>query len=825
MQHRPKEQHPVPNFMRTLTLVMVTLFIVVGFGWMIYRLYVLQLRDADSNRAKAVEQQLSDSLIPATRGNIYTSTGKLLAKSTVMWNVWVDPSNCNQNFVEEASRTIADLLGDDVSAESILEKLSDTDSKYKVIAKNIDMPTAQAILEYTNTKRWVNEDGLPVPEGTKDARERKVLYFYTEQTAQREYPNGSFMAPVLGFCGADGEGLYGLEKSYNAELAGTPGRSISTQNAWGYDLIDEEGQNYDPIDGYNLNLTIDENIQAVVEEYLAQAIEEYNVQNRGAGIVMNVNTGEIYAMATVDQFDANAPNVIGNEDLQAILDAPALDAASIDKLKSRLGLDSYNPGEEELEIRSYFDDGQLSDAEYTRIQGMIREAQWKNKCVTELYYPGSVFKLITAASALDSGLMDTSQQFYCGGKLVVNEGTVWEHSYRCAQGNTHGWQDMAAALNNSCNLYFIQVAEKMSPEFFYNYYQAFGLTERSGIDLPAEARGVSKTQEQMETVTTDLFSTAFGQTQKLTLIQMATAVAATVNGGYLVTPHVVDTITDTGGNVVREVGTEIKRQVISEEVSEMIRKMMEANVGHGEDSASCRNAYVAGYRIGGKSGTAEQLDRNVRGDGDYHKQISFAAALPIDDPEILVYVMLDDPRWIQDYASQIVAPLVGNIINEVAPYLGIERDASYDANATVKVPNAIGSRWSAAQVELNKRGLSHQIIGSGTSIVYQYPYGGTEVPAGSTVYFYTDTMQDNKTVVPDAYGKTGSFAQQMFKAAGLNVRVEGSLTGRVVSQDVESGTSAAYGTIVTLQTTDEPLPDTAEPEPSEETEDSDTGAE
>ena len=322
----------------------------------------------------------------------------------------------------------------------------------------------------------------------------------------------------------------------------------------------------------------------------------------------------------------------------------------------------------------------------------MREAQWKNKNITELYMPGSVFKLITASAGLDSGIMSTSQTFYCGGSLTVNEGSeLWEHTYRCANGEVHYEQDMAGALNHSCNLWFIQAAETLKPQIFYDYIQAFGFTQPTGIDLPNETRWTSVyNAEQMAEVDTNLYTAAFGQNESITPMQMATAVAAIANGGYLVTPYVVDSVTDKDGNIVTQTETSIRRQVISEEVSRQLLSMMENNV-HGEGNYhSCANAYVAGYRIGGKSGTAERTDRHLRGDGDYYKMMSFAAVLPIDDPEIEVFVLLDDPRWFKDYASQVVAPVVGNIISEIAPYLGIEQDA-YNPTGTVKVQTCLST--------------------------------------------------------------------------------------------------------------------------------------
>lgn len=783
-----RDRNQTNNAMRIRTLVLVAFFVIFLFGLLIYQLYVLQLRDAEDYRAQAAEQQLSDDILPATRGAIYSATGKLLAKSSAVWNIIANPKDCDEAYLSEASEKISELLGGTVSAESILEKLNSRTSQYKVIARGVDMLTKDAILEYTNTKRKQNEKD-------PDEQARRVLSFYSEQSATRSYPYGAFLSSVLGFCNSEGTGVYGLEKSYEETLAGTPGRSISTQNGLGYTMNGDEAETHDPINGNNLNLTIDENIQGVVEDALTQAIADYNVQNRASALIMNVNTGAVLAMATLNQFDPNTPNVIYDDTMASILENGTLDAASLATLQSRLG---------EKAVADIVADGLIDSDEYTTVQGMMREAQWKNKALTELYYPGSVFKLVTAASALDSGLMDTSQSFYCGGSLVVNpESEQWRHEYRCASGASHGWLDMAGALNYSCNLYFIHVAESMTPQFFYNYYQAFGLTQATGIDLPHEARGLSYDADEMEKTQTTFYSSAFGQAQKITPIQMASAVAATVNGGYLVTPHVVDSITDEAGNVVEQIGTTIKRQVISEEVSAEIRAMMEENVGHGTDDGgyhSCKSAYVAGYRIGGKSGTAEELDQPLRPDGDFRKAISFSAVLPIDDPEILVFVMMDDPRWTYDYASQIVAPVVGNIISEVAPYLGIERDSSYTSDGYVTVPDGIGTGWTTVQVNLNRLGLSHKLIGSSGSIVYQYPYAGTRVPAGSTIYFYTATDQDTMTTVPDATGKTGSFAVQMMQAAGLNVDLQGDENARVTTQDIAANSSMPMGTVVTLQT-------------------------
>lgn len=792
--------------MKARTMFCVAVFIIAGFGLLIYQLYALQLRDAELYRTEAVTQQMKDITLPALRGSIYSVNGKLLAKSNTVWNIVADPSSIAKSGATEAqlrtaAQGLADLLGDGTTADALYEILTaknanGTPYQYRMLAKGVEKPVADAIVSYADTYRME-----PEKNGTTGKR---ILYLSTEQASTRSYPYGEFLASVLGFCNSDGEGAYGLEKYYNETLAGTPGRSVAETDVNGNALASGQSDLHEAIDGNDLYLTIDENVQAIVEQYLTEAMNTFTVHGRGSAIVMNVKTGAILAMASIEQFDPNDPYKITDAKMTAILDKEEIDAEDIDWLEGRLGekavKDIITDGKISRD-KTVDEDGNEVASEYTQLQGMMREAQWKNKNITELYMPGSVFKLITASAGLDSGIMSTSQTFYCGGSLTVNEGSeLWEHTYRCANGEVHYEQDMAGALNHSCNLWFIQAAETLKPQIFYDYIQAFGFTQPTGIDLPNETRWTSVyNAEQMAEVDTNLYTAAFGQNESITPMQMATAVAAIANGGYLVTPYVVDSVTDKDGNIVTQTETSIRRQVISEEVSRQLLSMMENNV-HGEgDYHSCANAYVAGYRIGGKSGTAERTDRHLRGDGDYYKMMSFAAVLPIDDPEIEVFVLLDDPRWVKDYASQVVAPVVGNIISEIAPYLGIEQDAAYNPTGTVKVQTCLEYTWTNAQVTLNRLGLKHKLIGpSSGTIVYQYPVGGSVVPAGSTVYLYTATDQNAMTTVPDVTGKTGTFAEQMLRAANLNVQFSGDSSGKVVAQDVQSGTTAAYGTIVTL---------------------------
>jgi len=824
--HSPRHRPRASKGIKYWTLFCMIAFILACYGVLVYQLYVWQVRDAESYRAEAVTQQLKDTTLPAVRGSIYSANGKLLAKSSTVWNIVADPSSilesgATEDQIRTAAERIAELLGDGTTADTVYKALTASNKdtgepyQYRVVKKSVEKPVADAILAYADSYRLKDGAAVDTSLQTEEKEDKKdgeaktskatrILYLTSEQAASRTYPYGEFLASVLGFCNEDGSGAYGLEKYYDETLAGTPGRSVAETDAYGDPLASGQADVHEAIDGSNLNLTINDYVQSIVEEYLTEAMSTFTVHGRGSAIVMNVKTGAILAMASLEQFDPNDPKTITDPKMNEILAKTEIDAEDIDWLESRLG---------EKAVKDIIADGIIShekttnekgeevSSEATQLQGMMREAQWKNKNITELYMPGSVFKLITASAGLDSGVMSAEQTFYCNGSLTVNEGSeLWEHTYRCANGEVHHLQDMAGALNHSCNLWFIQAAETLKPQIFYDYIQAFGFTQPTGIDLPNETRWTSVyNAEQMAEVDTNLYTAAFGQNESITPMQMATAVAAIANGGYLVTPYVVDSISDKDGNIISQTETNIRRQVISEEVSRQLLAMMENNVHGAGDYHSCANAYVAGYRIGGKSGTAERTDRHLRGDGDYYKMMSFAAVLPIDDPEIEVFVLLDDPRWVKDYASQVVAPVVGNIISEIAPYLGIEQDADYNPTGTVTVQTCLNYTWTNAQVTLNRLGLKHKLIGpSSGNIVYQYPVGGSVVPAGSTIYLYTATDQNSMTTTPDVVGKTGTFAEQMLKAANLNVQFAGDSSGKVVAQDVEAGTSAAYGTIITL---------------------------
>ena len=791
-------------------------FVVAAAGIVTHSLYNIQIKQGATFRQYAAQQQLLDSTIQATRGEIYDTSGITLASTSVVWTIWADPSYSTALFTSsknddtgEVTRT-ADpaalqevstqitlrlLSGDGESLDSVdtssaayqtqyqavYDALSKSDSSYQTLATKVNNAIKLSIEQYVTAYNKAHKKA----DADKGIRKGRISVSSTK-SFQRDYPYGAFAAAVLGFCDADGYGTYGLEKSYESTLAGVNGRTITLRNAYGNAIADENATTYAAKDGSNLVLSLDVNIQEVAERYLNEAISANNVENRGAAIVMNVKTGAILAMASKPDFDPNN---------------------ALDYTANEAYLNELVHAEPELYgIYLKNEDGSyVTDANGNKVldpegdySGYYRDIQWKNKTITELYYPGSVFKVITAAMGVDSGKATYYTIFNCSGAYGVAKET-----YHCAGKKSHGVQNLAEALRNSCNIYFIQLGQRLGPSVFYDYFDAFGFTERTGVDLPNET-GMMKYYTKSQLGEVELSSSAFGQAMAVTPLQVCTAISAAVNGGYLVTPHVVDKITDQNGNVVEEIGANVRRQVISKSASETIRQIMEYEVGDGTTTGGGSNAYVAGYRIGGKSGTTEQLNMERRADGDYKKVASFAAVLPANDPEILVYVMLDDPNNARtDYSSILAAPVVGNIISEIAPYLGIATDGIDRSQNTIKVPNLVGKEWSNAQVSLNTKGLKHQLVESESDqtaavVTYQYPHAGAAVASGTTIYLYTDTYSGSHTEVPDVSGKSADFARQMLTAAGLNCQVAGDSAGTVQSQSEAAGSSVQKGTVVTI---------------------------
>ncbi|UQK40690.1 peptidoglycan D,D-transpeptidase FtsI family protein [Faecalibacterium sp. I4-1-79] len=785
------------------------LAVVVAAAIVIRSLYNIQIIHGAEYRQYAAQQQLLDTTIKATRGEIYDASGITLASTSVVWTIWADPSYSSILYTSktndddtvtktldpamcaEVSRelTLRLLSGDGESMDSVdtssaeyqqqyqtvYDALSRLDSSYVTLATKVNNAVKLSIEKYVASFNKAHKKAT-------DTSRKGRISVSSEKSFQRNYPYGAFAAAVLGFTDADGVGTYGLEKSYQSTLAGVDGRTITQRNAVGNAIADANATTFAAKDGSNLVLSLDVNVQEIAERYLNEAIAANTVENRGCAIVMNVKTGAILAMASKPDFDPNDPlNYTANE---AYLNELVHAEPELYGVYKKDADGNYITDEQGNKILD-------EEADYS---GYYRDILWKNKAITELYYPGSVFKVITSAMGIDSGVATMNTTFTCSGAYGVAKET-----YHCAGRKTHGLLNMAEALRKSCNIYYIQLGQRVGSQQFYNYFDAFGFTARTGVDLPSETNFMQYYRaDQLGEV--QLASSSFGQAMAITPLQMCTAIAATVNGGYLVTPHVVDKITDANGNVIQEIGANVRRQVISQSASEVIREMMEYEVGNGTGGG--KNAYVSGYRIGGKSGTSEQLNMHRRADGDYKKVASFVAVLPANDPEILVYVMLDDPNNARtDYSSILAAPVAGNIISEVAPYLGIATDGEDRSGTIVTVPNLVGTEWSNAQVSLNIQGLKHQLQESQSSqsaapVTYQYPHAGAKVPYGTTIYLYTDTYEGSRTEVPDVTGKSPDFARQMLSAAGLNCVVEGS--GTVQAQSAEPGSSVQRGTIITL---------------------------
>ena len=784
------------------------LAVVVAAAIVIRSLYNIQIIHGAEYRQYAAQQQLLDTTIKATRGEIYDASGITLASTSVVWTIWADPDNSKILYTttgkdEETVRTLDTAMCAEVSREltlrllsgdgesldavdtssaeyqqqyqTVYDALSRLDSAYVTLATKVNNAVKLSIEKYVTSFNKAHKKAT-------DTSRKGRISVSSEKSFQRNYPYGAFAAAVLGFTDADGVGTYGLEKSYQSTLAGVDGRTITQRNAVGNAIADANATTFAAKDGSNLVLSLDVNVQEIAERYLNEAIAANTVENRGCAIVMNVKTGAILAMASKPDFDPNDPlNYTANE---AYLNELVHAEPELYGVYKKDADGNYITDEQGNKILD-------EEADYS---GYYRDILWKNKAITELYYPGSVFKVITSAMGIDSGVATMNTTFTCSGAYGVAKET-----YHCAGRKAHGLLNMAEALRKSCNIYYIQLGQRVGSQQFYNYFDAFGFTARTGVDLPSETNFMQYYRaDQLGEV--QLASSSFGQAMAITPLQMCTAIAATVNGGYLVTPHVVDKITDANGNVIQEIGANVRRQVISQSASEVIREMMEYEVGNGTGGG--KNAYVSGYRIGGKSGTSEQLNMHRRADGDYKKVASFVAVLPANDPEILVYVMLDDPNNARtDYSSILAAPVAGNIISEVAPYLGIATDGEDRSGTIVTVPNLVGTEWSNAQVSLNIQGLKHQLQESQSSqsaapVTYQYPHAGAKVPYGTTIYLYTDTYEGSRTEVPDVTGKSPDFARQMLSAAGLNCVVEGN--GTVQAQSAEPGSSVQRGTIITL---------------------------
>ncbi len=716
--------------MKKRILALIVAISVVGSSIIIGRLFQLQVVQAEDLQKRAARQQMRVTSLSAQRGTIYDRNGEILAMSGSVWTVYLSPVDIDS---EEERTLIAKGLSEilDVSEEFVLEK-SQRNTYYEIIKKKIERPLADEVTQFVT--------------------DNKITCVGLEEDYKRYYPYGTLASTVLGFTGSENQGAYGLEAYYDSVLSGTNGQIVSAKNAWGTDMPFKYEKMYEAQNGNDLVLTIDVNIQRFVDKHLEQAVIEHEVQNKACAIVMDVQTGEILAMSTKPDFDPNAPNVIYDKNVQE-----QLDAITDEKQRQEA----------------------LLEAQY---------AQWRNKAVSDPYEPGSVFKIITSSAVLEEKVIGLNNTFTCTGEY--ESGGVKYHCWKLAG---HGVQDFAQSLQNSCNPAFISYGQALGKEKFREYFQAFGLTKPTGVDLPGEAGSIYHSDESFGV--TELSSSSFGQTFKVTALQLITAVSAAVNGGELMQPYVVQKIVDEENNIVSQTKPVIKRQVISNETSATMALLCEGVVSEG----SGRKAQLPGFRIGGKTGTSEKLGA---GDSDW-KILSFVGFAPADDPQIAVLVMLDEPKLDDPYGSTIAAPIVKNMLADILPYIGMEPQLDVNEDTSVLVPGLIGEMLEEAQSQLIDQGLKARIVGKGDSVLKQVPQEGYEIPYGGTVILYTDETELAQSVtVPNVLGKTGKQANAAILNAGLNIKIEGDFADnvqtQVISQSPLPEEQVQPGTVVTV---------------------------
>ena len=723
------------------SLIVLMVMLIAGFGLLIFRLVQLQIVEGETLQKGAVSQQLKDTTISAKRGTIYDCNMKPLAQSANVWTVVLEPAYLTDKEDQTlVANGLAEILG--MEAQDIMDKMN-PNSYYTILKKKVESDVKDAILQFKTDNEITN--GIRLIEDYK-----------------RYYPYGAFASAVLGCVGGDNQGLAGLEAYYDSTLTGTAGRLITAKNAIGTDMPYDYEQLVPAEDGYSLVLTIDETIQHFMEKYLEQGIINNDVQNRAAAIMMNVNTGEIYGMAVKGDFDPNDPFTIVDQDVQKAIDALPEDQQ----------------------------DAATSEA---------IQQQWRNKAVSDTYYPGSVFKIITSAMGLQEGVVDQSSTFYCSGAQPV-EGLP--QPIHCHVTSGHGTQSFLEALCNSCNPAFIQLGQKVGAEKFWEYYQAFGFSEPTGIDLPGEATDIFFPAEG-DIGLPDLAVASFGQNFSITPIQMLTAAAAAVNGGKLVQPHVVKQILDSDGNIVQSVGTTVKRQVISEEVSKELCQMLQTNATIG----SGKNGYVAGFRIGGKTGTSEKIaDDNASDTGEDTYIASYLGFAPADNPEVVMLVYCDNPQGPSYYGSYVAAPIFRDVMEEVLPYLGIERQYTDEemAKRDAETPSVTGLPIEDAKTTLNNSSLGFSVLGDGDTVVQQIPEAGQPVPQNGTIVLYTDqqSVQNSTATVPNLVGLSAAEAVAAAENAGINIKISGNSEGagaESVSQSVAENTQVSKGTVVTVE--------------------------
>ncbi len=728
------------NEMRLKMLAVAGLITVLGGGLLIWQLFKLQFTNSEIYKQRAVAQQLRTTAISAERGTIYDTNGKVLAKSATVWTVFISPAEINEEELTLIADNLSEIL--QVDRQLIIDRGSNKRSYYQIIKQKIDKPTADLVLAFIS--------------------QHKLKGVNLEEDTKRYYPYGNFAAQLIGFTGSENKGAYGLEAYYNKVLSGTPGRVVSAKNALGKDMPFRYTEMFEAQDGNSIVLTIDEVIQHFLEKNLETAVNEHQIKNRACGIVMDVNTGAILAMATKPDFDPNEPLKLLDPVAQQRLAAVA--------------------GNAEL---------------YKETLRQEQFMQWANKAIAEPYEPGSVAKIITASAAVEAGTTKLDDHFFCPGFHIVSGVRI-----RCHKAGGHGAQNFTQAMQNSCNPAFMMIGAALGAKNYYDFFTAFGMDSPTGIDLPGEADNKSLTQPfnlLNKPGGVELASVSFGQSFKVTPIQMITAVSAAVNGGKLYQPYVVKQVLDSDGNILSTTQPTVKRQVLSEESSATMRLLLEMVVKEG----SGRNAKIPGYRVGGKTGTSQKLD--LLAQGREENILSFVGVAPMDNPKVAVLVLLDEPYVRNVFGSVIAAPVVGSVLADILPYMGIQPQYTPEelANIDISVPSYIAQMPHDAQTNLTQKGLKARVIGSGGTVVRQIPAAGQSIPRGGMVILYTEEeAQATNVLIPNVVGMTGQQAMRSIVNSGLNIRISGvdaQLSGATaVKQTPEAGLEVEPGTVVTV---------------------------
>lgn len=794
---------------RGRTMLIMLLLGVASFTVLFWKLYDLQINRHDELKAEAVSQQTDSMVISASRGTIYDKNGEIMAISYSTETVLLDPGGV-QDFVESQEQKIQDAAEEaaekgapytapevldqayitrglsrilDVEEETILEHLENTANRYWEVKKKVDQDVADEVRRFINGEiddegnqlTTVDEDGNTVLISTGGRPTRLQGISLTPDT-KRLYPFGSLAGNVIGFVNANNMGAYGLEASYDDVLSGSTGLTITPTNVNGTPLLFSGGeQMFDAENGSSLVLTLDTNVQYALEKGLESMLDKYDAANGGTGIVMDVNTGGIVAMASYPNYDPGDFSTIYTEGLQAELDAAL---AEIQQNRSTYETEeAYNQA--------------LANARAT-----IQFKQWRNKCYQDTYEPGSTFKPITLATALEEGVVNMNTTFTCTGSIHV-EG--WGKPINCSKRAGHGTQTLKVATGNSCNPAFVTMGLKIGTEAYYRYLKSFGLMETTGIDLPAEAEGIFANEDSFNSNVVSLAAYSFGQTFNVTPLELIRAQAATINGGYLYTPYLVEQVLDDEGNILSQHETTAVRQVISEETSAKVRECLEWVVSDGGG----RNGQVTGYRIGGKTGTADKT-------GTKDVVVSFMCFAPADDPQYIMLLTMDTPSRTTGtavFGGTMVAPVASQIMSEILPLLGVEPDYTAEelVGADTTVPNVVGQTREAAEDRLADLGFTFRTVGDGDTVTDQTPAGGAIVPGNASIILYLGQEKpDTPCTVPNVVGKSASEANKAITNAGLIMKVTGTTTassGNVyaITQSLPAGTEVAAGTVVTVQ--------------------------